>query len=226
MLTGRKRLAGFETTGTYSERYLGEIPDDWNCLSIKQLATQRTAKNSDNQPYPVLSCSKYAGFVDSLSYFKKRVYSDDLSGYRLIERGDFGFPSNHVEEGSIGYQNLYDTGLVSPIYTVFRADSTRVVDAYLFALLKTDRYRQIFSAATNASVDRRGSLRWKEFSSIKVPVPGIKEQQAIVEVLNAADECDRSLTQQLHNLKGEKSALMQQLLTGKVRVNKKGRSND
>lgn len=218
LLTGKKRLG--LPTGSYEfklTRY-GSIPKDWDYPAIKDICTQVSEKNSAALDYPVLSCSKYDGFVDSLKYFNKKVYSDDLSGYRLIHRGCFGFPSNHIEEGSIGLQNLYETGIVSPIYVVFRAARTKVDNSYLYAVLKTDHYKQIFGAATNASVDRRGSLRWKEFNQIHVPLPPLKEQQKIAAVFSAADAEIATLEKKLACLKEEKKALMQQLLTGKRRV--------
>jgi type I restriction enzyme S subunit len=218
LLTGKKRL-GMPANGyDFKKTRYGIIPKDWEYPAIKDVCTQVTEKNTESADYPVLSCSKYDGFVDSLKYFKKKVYSDDTSGYRLIHRGCFGFPSNHVEEGSIGLQNLYDTGIVSPIYVVFRAKPKKVDNAYLYAVLKTDHYRQIFGAATNASVDRRGSLRWKEFSLIHVPLPPLEEQQRIAAVLSTADQEISTLQQNLDALKQEKKALMQQLLTGKRRV--------
>ncbi|UMV16587.1 restriction endonuclease subunit S [Shigella flexneri] len=218
LLTGKKRLG--LPAGSYEfkiTRY-GSIPKDWDYPAIKEICTQVSEKNSAAVDHPVLSCSKYDGFVDSLKYFNKKVYSDDLSGYRLIHRGCFGFPSNHIEEGSIGLQNLYDTGIVSPIYVVFRASPTKVDNSYLYAVLKTDHYKQIFGAATNASVDRRGSLRWKEFNQIHVPLPPLKEQQKISAILSAADAEITTLEKKLACLKDEKKALMQQLLTGKRRV--------
>lgn len=218
LLTGKKRLG--TPAGSYEvkiTRY-GSIPKDWDYPAIKEICTQMSEKNSAGIDYPVLSCSKYDGFVDSLKYFNKKVYSDDLSGYRLIHKGCFGFPSNHIEEGSIGIQNLYETGIISPIYVVFRASPTRVDNSYLYAVFKTDHYKQIFGAATNASVDRRGSLRWKEFSQIHVPLPPLKEQQKIAAVLSAADAEISILKKKLICLKSEKKALMQQLLTGKRRV--------
>ena len=161
---------------------------------------------------------KHEGFVDSLQYFNKKVYSDDTSGYKVIERGCFGFPSNHIEEGSIGYQNIYDAGLVSPIYTVFRPNKKKVDSVYLYKLLKTDHYRQIFSAATNASVDRRGSLRWKEFGKIRVPLPTLLEQQKISSILTSSEKEVETLQQSLDCLRQEKKSLMQQLLSGNKRV--------
>lgn len=218
LLTGKKRL-GMPADGyEFKLTHYGSIPKDWDYPAIKEVCTQVSEKNSEAADYPVLSCSKHDGFVDSLKYFNKKVYSDDLSGYRLIHRGCFGFPSNHIEEGSIGLQSLYETGIVSPIYVVFRASPTLVDNSYLYAVLKTDHYRQIFGAATNASVDRRGSLRWKEFSQIHVPLPPLKEQQKIAAVLSAADAEIFTLEKKLACLKDEKKALMQQLLTGKRRV--------
>lgn len=218
LLTGKKRLGMSSESYEFQKTRYGPIPKDWKYPAIKDVCTQVTEKNTEAVDYPVLSCSKYDGFVDSLKYFKKKVYSDDTSGYRLIHRGCFGFPSNHVEEGSIGLQNLYDTGIVSPIYVIFRAKPQKVDNDYLYAVLKTDHYRQIFGAATNASVDRRGSLRWKEFSLIHVPLPPLEEQQKIATVLSAADQEITTLQQKLDALKQEKKALMQQLLTGKRRV--------
>ena len=218
LLTGKKRLVASDAQLTPKKTRTGDIPGDWEYPKIAELCTQITDKNSDDQQYPVLACSKHYGFVDSLSYFKKRVYSEDLTGYRVIPRGCIGFPANHVEEGSIGLQNLYDFGLVSPIYVVARPDPKKVNADYLYAVLKTDHYRQIFSAATNASVDRRGSLRWKEFSQIRIPLPSLAEQNEIAEFLKLATSGIDALETDLELLKQEKRALMQQLLTGKRRV--------
>jgi type I restriction enzyme S subunit len=168
LLGGKRRLLQFRNISKLKSTTHGKIPDDWKFVSIGSVATQVSKKNIERENLPVLSCSKHYGFVDSLKYFNKKIYSDDTSTYKIIEKGCFGFPSNHIEEGSIGYQNLYDVGIVSPIYIIFRANNTEVYDLFLYALLKTDRYKQIFCAATNASVDRRGSLRWDEFSKIKI----------------------------------------------------------
>ena len=219
LLTGKKRLVESVEQLTPKRTRTGDIPGDWEYPKIAEICSQITDKNSDDHQYPVLACSKHYGFVDSLSYFKKRVYSEDLTGYRVIPRGCIGFPANHVEEGSIGLQNLYDFGLVSPIYVVARPNPKKVNADYLYAVLKTDHYRQIFSAATNASVDRRGSLRWKEFSQIHVPLPPLSEQNKIADVLKLATQEIASLETGLDFLKQEKAALMQQLLTGKRRVN-------
>ncbi len=217
LLTGEKRFSQFVSSRELTKNKCGEIPKDWQFVHVEQIAKQVSERNSDSRDYPVLSCTKYEGFVDSLKYFKKKVFSNDTSTYKVVARNTFAFPSNHIEEGSIGYQDIYDHGLVSPIYTVFKTND-KVHDGYLYKLLKTEHYRQIFAAQTNASVDRRGSLRWNEFKKIQVPLPSLSEQEAISNAIDAADKEMKNHQEQLENLQQQKKALMQQLLTGKRRV--------
>src|SRR5690606_29853578 len=84
-----------------------------------------------------------------------------------------------------------------------------------------DFYIQIYKAKMSGSVDRRGNLRWKEFSKIKIPLPPLHEQQKIASVLSTCDQEIDLLEQELKALKEQKKGLMQLLLTGKVRVNLK-----
>ena len=217
LLTGKKRLPGFgkPAIGGFGRQ---NLPQGWVYVPISKVATEVSERNTEQADLPVLSCSKYDGFIDSLKYFKKQVFSDDTSNYKVIHRGQFGFPANHVEEGSIGLQEIYEKGIVSPIYVVFSVDESKVDNFFLYKVLKTDHYRQVFAAATSASVDRRGSLRWKPFSSIKISLPRLEEQQAISQIIRSAEREAQLLALELRQLKKEKKALMQQLLTGKRRV--------
>lgn len=216
VLMGHRRLTSVAEVGRLQTPY-GSIPADWQYVRVGEIATELSRKPLPPDMFPVLSCTKHDGLVDSLSYFKKRVFSEDTSNYKVAPRGSFVYATNHIEEGSIGYQDLYDFGLVSPIYTVFRTGDS-ICDGYLYAVLKTEHYRQIFSSATNASVDRRGSLRWKDFSALRVPVPPIAEQRAIARLLLDAGRERDLLQAHLSGFQQEKAALMADLLTGKRRV--------
>lgn len=203
LLTGKKRLPGFS--------------GEWELKRIAEIASPSSEKNSAAASLPVLTCSKHLGFVDSLGYFKNQVFSRDTSGYKVIRRGQIGYPSNHIEEGSVGLQDLYDVALVSPIYVVFSvADG---VDSYfLHRLLKLESYRQKFETATSSSVDRRGSLRWPAFSEMTVNLPLVSEQIAIVAILSDMDAEIGALEVKLTKARRLKQGMMQDLLTGRIRL--------
>lgn len=203
LLAGTRRLPGFSGA--------------WNTKQIAEIASPSAEKNSSANHLPVLTCSKHLGFVDSIGYFKNQVFSKDTSGYKVIRRGQIGYPSNHIEEGSIGLQDIYDVALVSPIYVVFSVKEG-INSYFLHRLLKLDSYRQRFETATNASVNRRGSLRWPAFSQITVSLPSIAEQSAIATILIDMDDELTMLESKVAKARQIKLGMMHNLLTGRIRL--------
>ena len=204
LLTGRLRLPGFS--------------DPWQKVPINSFAKEISIKNKKNEPLVVLSCTKYNGLVSSLEYFGKQIYSNDLRTYKIVPYNHFAYATNHIEEGSIGYQNIMDRALISPMYTVFCTDTKIVNDTFLFMLLKTHHLIYLYCSRMEGSIDRRGGLRWESFSSIKINIPSLAEQTAIADVLSTADKEIEIAKAKLTAYRTQKRGLMQQLLTGKKRV--------
>jgi type I restriction enzyme S subunit len=217
LLTGRRRFKEFVKSSAVRDTKFGPVPMDWQYLAVGDFASEVSERNADGVDLPVLSCTKYDGLVESLKYFGKRVFSENTTNYKVVRRNQFAYPCNHVEEGSIGVLDFLKAGLVSPIYAVFQTDASVHVP-FLYALFKTPLYRHIFEVSTSASVDRRGSLRWKQFAQIRVALPEPEEQKKIAECLVCCDREMDALHGELDALKEQKKGLMQQLLTGKVRI--------
>ncbi|MFW5720764.1 MAG: restriction endonuclease subunit S [Bacteroidota bacterium] len=218
LLSGKVRFPEFiKTNDTFKTKFYN-YPADWNYPKIKEIANQINEKNGTSENPPVLSCTKYEGLVDSLKYFGKQVFSKDLSPYKKVKYGQFAYATNHIEEGSIGYQNMYDNALISPMYTVFETDKSKVNDTYLYKLLKTDLYIHIYQTRTKGTVSRRGSLRWNDFSNIRIPLPSKPEQDKIAEFFTKVEDDINKHMSFLGKLKQQKKGLMQQLLTSRIRV--------
>ena len=203
LLTGQRRLPGYI--------------DEWNHVRIGDVAHEVSERNHAGDSIPVLSCTKYDGLVDSLEYFGKRVFSENTDNYKVVRRSEFAYATNHIEEGSIGLLRHAEAGLVSPMYTVFCTNG-QVNPDYLYRVLKTETFRQVFASFTSASVNRRGSLRWKQFATISLELPSIQEQRRINDVMALLDLEIDLLRKELEALKKQKKGLMQKLLTGEIRV--------
>ena len=72
--------------------------------------------------------------------------------------------------------------------------------------------------ASPGGAGRNKTLGQSDFLKLKIPVPDIKEQKIIAEVLDKADEEILLYKEKIISLQLQKKGLMQQLLTGKVRV--------
>lgn len=206
LLTGKKRLPGF--TG------------EWKRIAIKDFAVEISLKNKQGENWEVLSCTKYEGLISSLQYFGRQMFAKDISQYKVVPQFCFAYATNHIEEGSIGYQSVYANALISPMYTVFKTDENLINDAFLYKLLKSHHAIYLYNAMMEGSIDRRGGLRWDNFSKIKFVVPSLQEQTAIANILSSCDEEIRLAQDKLAAMKEQKKGLMQVLLTGKRRVNK------
>ena len=204
LLTGKKRLLGFS--------------GEWKHVPIKTFAKEVSNRNVGGTNHIVLSCTKYDGLVPSLEYFGKQIYSNDLSSYKIIPQGHFAYATNHIEEGSIGYQSSYENGLISPMYTVFVTNKEKVNDTFLYAVLKSHHLIYLYKSMMEGSINRRGGLRWDSFSTIKIDLPSLEEQNAIASVLVKADKEIELAKDKLASLQSQKRGLMQQLLTGKKRI--------
>jgi type I restriction enzyme S subunit len=217
LITGKLQFQEFAKSKSKQKIQIGRIPANWRIAKIGEIAREVSERLAPENT-TVLSCTKYDGLVPSLEYFGRQVFGENLDNYKIVKRDQFAYATNHIEEGSIGLLRDFEAGLVSPMYTVFRVDADIVEPEFLYSVLKTETYRRVFESLTSASVNRRGSLRWNGFSKIVVPLPTILEQQKIVSVLKMADSEIKLLSTKLELLKTQKQGLMQQLLTGKIRV--------
>lgn len=203
LLTGKKRLKGFE--------------GEWKEMHIRDIAKEVSIRNKSDKQLIVLSCTKYDGLVPSLEYFGRKIFADDLSTYKIVPKNHFAYATNHIEEGSIGYQQNHEEALISPMYTVFNTDNT-VNDFFFFRLLKSYALVYQYQNRMEGSIDRRGGLRWDAFSIIKLKLPTIEEQTSIARVLQTANQEIQLFKSKADKLQEQKKGMMQVLLTGKVRV--------
>lgn len=134
---------------------------------------------------PVYSVTKHAGFVPSLEYFNKQVFSRDLASYKLVEPGDFAYATIHLDEGSIGIAP--ERGLISPMYTVFQVDHSRVDPGYLIRFLKSPGALSQYSRLGQGAVHRRKAVSLAALGSIPIPLPSLDSQRRIAAILAGVD---------------------------------------
>lgn len=149
---------------------------------VIQAAGARAGVETD---LPVYSVTKHAGFVPSLEYFKKRVFSRDVADYKLVEQGHFAYATIHLDEGSIGIAP--ERALISPMYTVFSVDESRVVPDYLIRYLKSPRALGHYPRLGKGAVHRRKAISLTALGSLPLPLPTLEEQRRVAAILDKAD---------------------------------------
>ncbi len=87
--------------------------------------------------------------------------------------------------GSIDILKTYDEGALSPMYVVFKVDSSKLLPEYFMYYFQTHRFDEDVRNNTQGSV--RNSLSFKALSDFEYLLPPIEKQKEIVKVLNKVD---------------------------------------
>lgn len=202
LLTGKKRLPGF--TG------------EWKNTKVGNYISERKKRNKNSISQLVLSITNRHGFENPEEYFSKRVASSDISNYKIVKTGDFGYNPSRINVGSFARLKKHTTAVVSPIYVVFHTSEKNLDGTYFDFWMHSHSAQQQVLNSTQGSV--RNSVNFDSLCQFKIKLPPLPEQQAIAAVLSTADEEITAIESDLVRLRQEKKALMQQLLTGKRRV--------
>lgn len=163
----------------------------------------------------VLSVSNSKGFIPQDEQFGHEVASKDRSNYKVVSQGEFAYNPSRVNVGSIDLLTTHESGILSPMYVVFKCNND-LNNRYLYHFLKSDLFLKIIPKYTQGSV--RDSLSFDGLCSMKLYLPTLKEQLVYAQALDAIDDYIKKLEQLLELYRLQKRGLMQQLLTGKIRV--------
>jgi type I restriction enzyme, S subunit len=93
----------------------------WKCTPLKKLATRITRRNTHGAKLRVLTNSAERGVVDQREYFEKDI-ATNTDNYYIVERGDYVYNPRISSAAPVGpiSKNQIGTGVMSPLYTVFR----------------------------------------------------------------------------------------------------------
>lgn len=209
LLTGKKRLPGFS--------------EEWKIKPLKKLTEKQKKKNHGFQYRLVLSNSAQHGIVSQDQEFDKEIANEErIDGYYVVIPGAFVYnPRISVTApcGPINVNETGETGIMSPLYTVFTISSPQISQDFLkYYFQSSCWYKYVKEVANYGARHDRISISDGDFFDMPIPLPTKEEQSYIAEVLSTADREIELLQQDIEQEKQKKKALMQLLLTGIARV--------
>jgi type I restriction enzyme, S subunit len=155
-------------------------------------------RNTDLQIDNLLGISVNKIFIPTRS--KKEQLN--LSNYKVVRSRQFGYVSVTSRNGEKISIAILDgeVGLVSSTYTVFEvSDAKELLPEYLYLFFQRtefDRY-----ARFNSWGSARETFDWAEMCNVKLPIPDIKIQEAIVTIYHTLEIRKRINTQLKDNIK-------------------------
>ncbi|MCL4778868.1 MAG: restriction endonuclease subunit S [Gammaproteobacteria bacterium] len=199
LLTGRRRLAGFQTA--------------WRTWHLGELFRERVENN--RKDLPLLSITREEGVVPRDCLDRKDTASEDKSKYLRICPGDIGYNTMRMWQGVSALSR--HEGVVSPAYTVC-IPGPEIDGTFASYLFKLPEVVHLFYRFSQGLTSDTWNLKFHHFAAIRVRIPEPEEQVAIASLLSILDEELALIRQQRDALAHQKRGLMQKLLTGQWRL--------
>lgn len=189
----------------------------WFSWEFKRLSSDKIFKSVSikNNPNEVLLSSTQDKWIIPRDMLEWRVTmpTTEANSYKLVTPWNF-IISLRSFQWWLEYSNY--RGIVSPAYTVLKSILPINDDFYKYYFKSYDFIWHLAIAVI--WIRDWKQISFDDFCTLNLPYPNIEEQKAIAKVLNKANEELEQYKQKLEKLKLTKKWLMQQLLTGKVRV--------
>ena len=172
-----------------SIRFYG-FDNDWEQRKLSEITDKVTEKNAGLQYVETFTNSAEFGIISQRDFFDHDIAKlGSLDGYYIVKNEDFVYNpriSTSAPVGPINRNKLGRTGVMSPLYTVFRPHD--VDTTYLEHFFKCAYWHSFmnFNGDSGARSDRF-SIKDDVFFQMPIPLPYIDEQRKIGELLTRLD---------------------------------------
>jgi len=186
-------------------------------IRLKKFLKEVSKRNGELSIMRVLSVTNSRGFVLPEEQFERQVASDNLSNYKIVSSGEYAYNPSRVNVGSIARLDNWDSGVLSPMYTVFKINKPDELDSDLFLhWLNSYEAKQRIKLSAQGSV--RETVSFDDFCSIEFPKIEPTKQKKLADYFNSIISEIDQLKQLSEKYKLQKRGLMQKLLTGSWRI--------
>lgn len=187
---------------------------EWDQKKLGDISKKVTEKNAALKYDETLTNSAEFGIINQRQFFDKDISNkENINGYYVVRDDDFVYNpriSAKAPVGPISRNKLGRTGIMSPLYTVFRTHD--VENEYLEWFFKSDHWHSYmyFNGDSGARSDRF-SIKDSVFFEMPIPLPPTTEQQRIGEFFSRLDTLITLHQRKLDAMKEYKKGLLQQM---------------
>ena len=199
---------------SYPEIRFKGFTDPWEQRKLSEITDKVTEKNAGLQYVETFTNSAEFGIISQRDFFDHDIAKlGSLDGYYIVKNEDFVYNpriSTSAPVGPINRNKLGRTGVMSPLYTVFRPHD--IDTTYLEYFFKCGYWHSFmnFNGDSGARSDRF-SIRDNVFFQMSIPIPDIDEQRKIGELLTCLDNLITLHQRELEKLQNIKKSMLEKM---------------
>ena len=186
----------------------------WEQRKLKDTAEKVIEKNVNRNVRETFTNSAEFGIINQRDFFDHDISNlSKLDGYYVVRSEDFVYNpriSVSAPVGPVNRNKLGRTGVMSPLYTVFRTHN--IDNTFLEWFFRSNLWHPFmyFNGDSGARSDRF-SIKDSVFFEMPIPSPNIEEQKKIGSFIDAVDNLITLHQRKLEKLKNLKKACLEKM---------------
>lgn len=213
-----------EQTHEFKDSSLGRIPAGWEVKALSEIGWFTNGINKSKEDFGfgtlfVNIADVYPDHLDVLSLGRLNASDAEATRYGL-NIGDILIDRSSVKLEGVGYPTVFEGHNETVVFCGFIIrfrPRVGINSRFLCLQMRDDPFRiEVFKVATRSA---NVNVNQESLAELRIRIPTVDEQNRIVSFEAAIDKEHQNLRTQLVKLASLKTALMQDLLTGKKRVN-------
>lgn len=187
---------------------------NWEQRKLEDISDKVTEKNKNNEFTETLTNSAEFGIINQREFFDKDISNEkNLNGYYIVREDDFVYNpriSNYAPVGPIKRNKLGRTGVMSPLYYVFRPhDIDKKFLEYFFGTTVWHKFMKL-NGDSGARADRF-AIKDSVFKTMPIPYPSIEEQKKVGKFFDDLNDTIALHQRKLDLLKETKKGFLQKM---------------
>ncbi|KAF5427177.1 MAG: type I restriction enzyme, S subunit [Candidatus Methanomarinus sp.] len=201
----------------FKQTKIGEIPVEWDVVRLGEVFSHR--KEPGISGLPVMSVTMKDGLIERHT-LNRRIASELLPEKHLrAQKGDLVYNMMRMWQGASGV--AWNDCIVSPAYVLCNP-SDLILPRFIAQFFKAPSTIRKLHQHSQGITEDRLRLYFHNFAEIVIGLPSKIEQEQISDILESIDNEVTSHKNEFNSLQRIKKAMMQDLLTGRVRVKLNG----
>lgn len=212
-----EQIKNGEVPQGYKKTKIGIVPNEWREISFDTIFKEFSVYTNDMGKYPLYSLTIENGIVEKTDRYERSHLVKKENSYKLLPIDYYAYNPMNIRFGAVARNKSNKDVMISGYYDIFTTkekSDLKFMDSFLISNKMITYYNKV----STGSLLEKQRVHFSQFINFELPLPKQMDRKKIAEILSIQDKVIELKEKLIEEKKKQKKYLMQNLLTGKMRL--------
>ena len=212
-----EQIKNGEVPQGYKKTKIGIVPNEWREISFDTILKEFSVYTNDMGKYPLYSLTIENGIVEKTDRYERSHLVKKENSYKLLPIDYYAYNPMNIRFGAVARNKSNKDVMISGYYDIFTTkekSDLKFMDSFLISNKMITYYNKV----STGSLLEKQRVHFSQFINFELPLPKQMDRKKIAEILSIQDKVIELKEKLIEEKKKQKKYLMQNLLTGKMRL--------